>query len=98
MLIRARAVKSGGFPWPAALIAWGPGSISTSHSHHCIQLMMALRGQLRVREQRGKPWRRCSATLVRPDAQHEIDASNAFVLIAFIDPECELGAAFKAFV
>lgn len=33
-------------------------------------------------------WRRC----VRPDADHEVDASGTSVLIAFIDPESELAA------
>jgi hypothetical protein len=34
--------------WPAALIAWGPGFTSTAHRHHCVQLLMTLRGSLLV--------------------------------------------------
>ena len=79
--------------WPAALIVWGPGFTSTPHRHHCVQLVMATHGSLRVRGGPGKLWRRCGAALVRPDAKHEVDARGGTVLIGFIDAESELGRA-----
>jgi AraC-like DNA-binding protein len=78
---------------PAALIIWGSGAISTRHAHHCIQLVLALTGTLRVRQHSRESWRRCGSVFVRPDADHEIDASGLPVLIGFIEVESELGAA-----
>jgi AraC-like DNA-binding protein len=83
----------GSAAWPAAMIVWGPGFVSTPHRHHCVQLVMTLAGTLRVRGGPTEPWRRCGAALVRPDAQHEVDAREGTVLIAFIEAESELGAA-----
>ena len=81
------------FTWPAALFVWGPGSSSDRHRHHCVQLVFALRGNLRFRERERQHWTTCDAVLVRPDAWHEVDARNTEVLIAFVDAESELGAA-----
>jgi AraC-like DNA-binding protein len=94
MLLAARRDEpSGAFLWPAALIVWGPGSLSASHAHHSVQLLLALEGGLRVRRQSGFQWEHCSAVFVAPDAEYEVDASGASVLIGFIDPESELAAA-----
>jgi len=78
--------------WPAALVVWGPGSKSSFHRHHCIQLILGLRETLRVREQPRQAWKMCGGVLIRPDASHEVDARNTDVLIAFVDAESELGA------
>jgi len=82
--------------WPAALILWGSGSRSTAHSHHCIQVYLALSGTVRVRSDPGTRWRRCAAVLVAPDVRHEIDASGSLVLIGFFDPESEFAASLEA--
>ena len=79
--------------WPAALVVWGPGSASSLHRHHCVQLVLALRETLRVRERARQTWKTCGGVLIRPDASHEVDARNTDVLIAFVDPESELGTA-----
>ncbi|HET6195280.1 MAG TPA: hypothetical protein VFE12_05990, partial [Acetobacteraceae bacterium] len=79
--------------WPAAMIVWGPGFHSAAHRHHCVQLVMALHGSLRVRGGSGTAWTTCGAVLVRPDAEHEVDAGTTAVLIGFIDAESEMGAA-----
>jgi AraC-like DNA-binding protein len=85
----------GALGWPAAMIVWGPGFTAAMHSHHCVQLVMAMQGTLLVRSARADKWRRCGAALIRPDAFHEIDARVGTVLIAFVDPESELGAALS---
>ncbi|HZT63343.1 MAG TPA: AraC family transcriptional regulator [Burkholderiales bacterium] len=85
----------GSLVWPAAMIVWGPGFISASHRHHCVQLVMALQGALRVRRGPADEWASCGAALVRPDAFHEVDASAGPVLIGFVDAESELGAALR---
>src|SRR6266436_1342476 len=83
--------KPGAWVWPASMIVWGPGSTSARHSHHGIQLVMVLQGKLRIRSGPGDPWRTRGAALVRPDANHEVDARGRTLLIGFVDPESELG-------
>src|SRR5262247_2806111 len=83
----------GAVVWPAAMIVWGPGYKAVAHRHHCIQLVMALNGNLLIRGGRRNGWLRCGAALVRQDAVHEVDARNVTVLIAFVDAESELGSA-----
>jgi AraC-like DNA-binding protein len=85
----------GALVWPAAMIVWGPGYTSAGHSHHCVQLVMATQGKLRIRSGPRKRWIESDAALVRPDAPHEVDARDVLVLIAFVDPESELGAALS---
>lgn len=92
MLISA---APGALLWPAAMIVWGPGYVSSGHAHHSVQLVMALRGRLRVRREAGDKWVDCGAALVRPDAKHEVEARNRTVLIAFVEAESELGAALS---
>jgi AraC-like DNA-binding protein len=94
MLVAAahRDVPSGATLWPAALILWGPGAVSSAHSHHSVELMMALAGHLRIRPRPGARWRLCGAVLIARDVSHEVDARNATVLFGFIDPEIELAA------
>src|SRR4030095_9530006 len=79
--------------WPAAMIVWGPGFSSTNHRHHSVQLLMALEGNLLIRSGSVDQWRRCGAALVRPDAAHEVDALESRILIAFVDPQSDLGGA-----
>ena len=83
----------GALVWPAAMIVWGPGFTTTGHRHHCVQLVMAMRGTLLIRGSSDDSWMRCGAALVRPDALHEVDARSTTVLIGFVDSEGELGAA-----
>lgn len=79
--------------WPAAMILWGPGFSSTKHKHHSIQLVMGLEADFRIRSGPGQKWTTCGAALVRPDAPHEVDATDTELLLAFVDPESDLGAA-----
>ena len=78
--------------WPAALIVWGPGFKSAAHRHHCVQLLVTLRGSLNV-SSGVNAWRKCGAVLVRPDAIHEVDARGSTLLICFISVESVLGVA-----
>jgi len=92
MLVHA---TPGSLVWPAAMIVWGPGFRTASHRHHCVQLVMAMRGSLLIRGRTEDPWMRCGAALVKPDAAHEVDARGTTVLIGFVDSESELGAALS---
>src|SRR5215831_11831959 len=77
------------------MIVWGPGFTTAGHRHHCVQLIMAMRGTLLIRGRSDDQWMRCGAALVRPDAAHEVDARGNLVLIGFVDSESELGAALS---
>jgi AraC-like DNA-binding protein len=88
-------VTPGACLWPAAMIVWGPGYASAEHRHHCVQLVMALQGTLRIRGGAEQAWTVCGGALVRADAPHEVDARGSTVLIAFVDPESQLGAALS---
>lgn len=93
MVIGSRRLANGTCLWPAALIVWGPGLAWPHHSHDCTQLVVALTGTLRVREGQRTRWHRCRGVVVKANAAHEIDASDALVLMAFIGKESTLGAA-----
>jgi AraC-like DNA-binding protein len=86
---------SGVAAWPAVMIVWGPGFTTTAHRHHCVQLIMSMRGSLLIRSGPEAKWRKCGAVLVRPDAVHEIDARGGTVLLAFVDAESETGVALS---
>lgn len=90
------SLMPGALAWPAAMIVWGPGFTSTLHRHHCVHLLMAVHGTLRIRCGSRQRWLRCGAVLVRANAAHEVDARGATVLIAFVDPQSPLGAALSA--
>jgi AraC-like DNA-binding protein len=77
------------------MIVWGPGFTSTAHRHHCVQLVMTVRGSLLVRSGPADTWKKCGAAWVRPDAVHEVDARGRTVLIGFIDAESDVGAALS---
>ena len=77
------------------MIVWGPGFTAAPHRHHCVQLLMALRGSLLIRSGPGKAWKKCGAVWVRPDATHELDARGSPLLIAFISAESDMGAALS---
>lgn len=85
----------GALVWPAAMIVWGPGFTTTGHRHHCVQLIMAVRGTVLIRSRSDDEWMKCGAALVRPDAAHEVDARDTTVLVGFVDSESELGAALN---
>jgi AraC-like DNA-binding protein len=76
------------------MVVWGPGFKTSAHRHHCVQLLMALRGSLRVRSG-VQAWRKCGAVWVRPDAIHEVDARGSTFLICFISAESVLGVTLS---
>jgi hypothetical protein len=68
----------GALAWPAALIVWGPGQASTGHSHHCVQLVMAMQGTLRIRGRSGQRWMNCGSALVRPNAARKANSAQPY--------------------
>lgn len=76
------------------LAARGPYEGSTSHAHHAMHLVLGLNGPLRVRAGRG-PWQEMPGVLTAPGVRHAIDAAGHEVLLVFLDPESEAGAALR---
>lgn len=60
-----------------------------------MHLVLGLDGPLRVRAGRG-PWSELPGVLTAPDVPHAIDAEGREVLLVFLDPESEAGAALRA--
>ena len=56
-------LSPGALVWPAAMIVWGPGFTTAGHRHHCVQLLMAMRGTLLIRGNSDDQWMRCGAAL-----------------------------------
>ncbi|XXF79974.1 helix-turn-helix transcriptional regulator [Myxococcaceae bacterium GXIMD 01537] len=81
--------------WPPLLAARGPGARSAGHAHHALHLVLGLDGPLRVRAGRG-PWREMAGVLTAPDVPHAIDAEGRELLLLFLDPESDVGAALGA--
>ena len=88
-------VHDGVAPWPPVMVVWGPGFKSAPHRHHCVQLLMTLRGSLLIRSRSETEWRKCGGVWIRPDANHEMDARGRTLLIAFVSAESEMGAALS---
>lgn len=57
-----------------------------------MHFVLAIDGALQVRAGRGA-WRAAAGVLTAPDVPHAIDASGREVLLVFLDPESEAGAA-----
>jgi AraC-like DNA-binding protein len=85
-------VGSGELPlWPPLLATRGPGGKSGAHAHHAMHFALAVEGTLKARA--GGPWIEAAGVLTAPDLVHEIDARGCEVLLVFLDPESEVGAA-----
>lgn len=79
--------------WPPLLATRGPGSVSEFHAHHALHFVLAVGGELRAREDAGRPWRLGGGVLTPPDVTHAVDARGCEVILVFLDPESALGAA-----
>ncbi|ATB26720.1 Transcriptional regulator, AraC family [Melittangium boletus DSM 14713] len=60
-----------------------------------MHLVLGLDGPVRVRAGAG-PWESMAGVLTAPDVPHALDAEGRDVLLVFLDPESEVGAALGA--
>ena len=60
-----------------------------------MHLVLGLDGPLRIRAE-GGPWESMAGVLTAPDVPHSLDAEGRQVLLVFLDPESEAGAALAA--
>ena len=81
--------------WPPLLAFRGPGAQSEPHAHHAMHIILCMDGELRVREGKGA-WQRAPGVVTAPDVAHAIDAAGAEILLVFLEPESDAGAALRA--
>jgi AraC-like DNA-binding protein len=81
--------------WPPLLATRSPGGASDGHAHHAMHILVALRGQLRVRIGDGA-WRSAAGLVTPPDVAHAVDGTGAEILLVFLDPESQAGAALRS--
>lgn len=62
-----------------------------SHSHHAIQIVIALDGCVAISGADGV-WHERRGIVVRPDAEHSFDCNAALGVMLFVDPETTEGA------
>jgi AraC-like DNA-binding protein len=82
--------------WPPLLATRGAGSLSTPHAHHTMHFVLGLDGDLRTRASSSRPWTSAAGVLTASDVPHAIDARGVEVLLVFLDPQSEVGAALAA--
>jgi AraC-like DNA-binding protein len=84
--------------WPPAFATWGRDGTSEGHSHHAIHLVFCREGELRVRGESGRRWRRAAGLITAPDVPHAIDAIGSVIFVVFIDPESAVGMRYAAWL
>lgn len=73
--------------WEGGFLAIGRSEgVVPAHSHHAIQIVIAIEGAVGIRGQRGD-WRMGSGVAVRPDIIHSYTADGAVGAMLFVDPE-----------
>jgi AraC-like DNA-binding protein len=82
--------------WPPILAVRAPGGRSGAHSHHAMHILVSMDGDLRVRAGEAGRWRSTPGVVTAPDVVHSIDATGREVLLVFLDPESDAGAALRA--
>src|SRR5262245_31613721 len=82
-------------PWPPLLAVRSPGTRRGLHTHHAMHFVLALDGNLRVRTSDRGQWVTVAGVLTSPDLPHTVDARGADMLVIFVDPESDVGAAFR---
>lgn len=65
------------------------------HSHHAIQVVLAVDGGAAAKGARGD-WRQGRGIIVRPDAEHSFDGQNVSGAMLFVEPESVEGQWLRA--
>ncbi|WP_394830715.1 AraC family transcriptional regulator [Pendulispora rubella] len=83
--------------WPPLLATRGFGSKSATHMHHAMHIVLALEGTLTVFSGKTKDSApiRAAGVLTAPDEPHAIEAEGVEVLLVFLEPESDVGAALR---
>jgi len=82
--------------WDGGFMLTGRGQgIVPPHSHHAIQIVFAIDGEVGMRGARGD-WRMCRGAIVRQDVEHSFNANGALEAMLFVDPESAEGAWLRS--
>jgi len=78
--------------WEGGFLLLGRGQgVVPPHSHHAIQIVIALDGTLAICGE-DEEWRQGPGLIVRADTIHSFDAQGSFGAMLFVDPESNEGA------
>src|SRR4051812_18054115 len=78
--------------WEGGFLVTGQaGGEVPPHSHHAIQIFLALDGKAAIRVA-GGAWREGAGIIVRPDVEHSFNAQGGSGALLFVDPESSEGA------
>jgi AraC-like DNA-binding protein len=82
--------------WDGGFFLLGRGhGVIPPHSHHAIQIVYAIDGEVGIAGKRGD-WRMCRGAIVREDAVHSFNANGALEAMLFVDPESAEGAWLRS--
>lgn len=82
--------------WEGGFLLIGRGQgVVPPHSHHAIQIVIALDGTLAICGQ-NEEWRQGPGVIVGADTVHSFDAQGALGAMFFVDPESSEGAWLSA--
>jgi AraC-like DNA-binding protein len=77
--------------WEGGFLAIGKGEgIIPPHSHHAVQIVIAIDGEVAIKGTRGE-WRDCRGVIVRQDAEHSYNGKGTSAVMLFVDPESNEG-------
>ena len=71
------------------------GGVAQAHSHHAIQITLALTGTVRLCHD-GQAWRDYVGAVVMPHHRHRFDGCGSDTAMIFVEPETIQGQALKA--
>jgi AraC-like DNA-binding protein len=71
------------------------GGVAQAHSHHAIQITLALTGTVRLCHD-GQAWRDYTGAVVMPHHRHRFDGCGNDTAMIFVEPETLQGQALKA--
>ena len=78
--------------WDGGFLAIGKSQgIIPPHSHHAIQIVIAIEGDMAIKGASGE-WRDSRGIIVRQDAEHSYNGKGASGAMLFVDPESNEGA------
>jgi len=84
------------YVWDGGFLAIGRArGVVPPHSHHAIQIVLAIDGEIAVCGKDG-PWQTAPGIIVGPDVEHSYDSRGAFGAMVFVDPESIEGAWLRS--
>ena len=78
--------------WEGGFLAIGKADVIVPpHSHHAIQIVIAIEGEVAIKGA-GGAWRDTRGLIVRQDTEHSYNGKGASAAMLFVDPESHEGA------